>query len=411
MKVGFLSIERRSIDEREAKIALFDNGHSADVFMLVEPERIDFALAQMRTVCDAIVIEGNTTAFYNTYKDTLSSCPDHFELDGILHSVVRVADGEFIKNKFIPLLNKKSKKRFGVIVFKTYGKSVEELKTLLKDYLSKKSRVQLGFFPDFLECEVHARCSANMAKEEMNGISLKLNEILYGCTYSYERISIAERVARVLKEEGLKIKIAESFTGGALGSAFTSLAGASEYLMEDIVSYSVASKNKRLGVPLEVIAEKGAVSGDTAYGMALGLMNSGDCDIAIATTGNAGPSVQNATLGLCYVALGITSEKSIAVIKYTFDGDRETNIKSGVKNALFLLYESLVSYKAQKIKRRQQQAAAAAAPLRYAAPQSVAAPQQTASQQSAQSVVQPQQTLQQNPLMPTLTLTGDDENH
>lgn len=357
MKVGFLSIERSTVDIREAKIALFDNGHSAEAFMTVEPGGIDFALTSLRSVCDAIVIDGNTVAFYDTYKDTLSSRPDHFELDEKLHSVTRAVTPEFLNNKFIPLLNKKSKKRYGVIVFKTYGKSVEELKILLKEYTTKKGKVQLGFFPEFLECEVHARCLASMAKEEMNGISLKLNELLYSCTYSYDRISIEERVAQILREEGLKIKLAESFTGGALGSAFTALAGASDYLVEDVIAYSVGSKHKRLGVPLEVIAEKGAVSGDTAYGMALGLMSSGDCDIVVATTGNAGPSAQNGAVGLCYIALGITGEKSIAVIKYSFDGDREYNIKCGVKNAMFLLYESLLSYRAQKNKIRQQQSA------------------------------------------------------
>lgn len=369
MRVGFLAIERRSVDVREAKIALFDNGHSADVFLTVEPADIDWAVTQMRNVCDAIVVEGNVNAFYDTYKDTLSSRPDHFELDGKLHSVTGEASAEFLKNKFIPLINKKSKKRYGVIVFKTYGKTQDELKVILKDYMSKKGKVQLGFFPDFLECEVHARCSANMAKEEMNGISFKLNELLYGCTYSYSRITIAERVAQMLKEENLKLKLAESFTGGALGSAFTALPGASEYLMEDAVTYSVAAKHKRLGVPLELIAEKGAVSGDTAYSMALGLMTGGDCDIAIATTGNAGPAVQNGNAGLCFVAIGITGEKSIAVVKYTFDGDRAYNIKAGVKNALFLLYESLVSYKAQKAKRlrlAQQQQQFAAQQQQYA---------------------------------------------
>lgn len=369
MRVGFLAIERRSVDVREAKIALFDNGHSADVFLTVEPADIDWAVTQMRNVCDAIVVEGNVNAFYDTYKDTLSSRPDHFELDGKLHSVTGEASAEFLKNKFIPLINKKSKKRYGVIVFKTYGKTQDELKVILKDYMSKKGKVQLGFFPDFLECEVHARCSASMAKEEMNGISFKLNELLYGCTYSYSRITIAERVAQMLKEENLKLKLAESFTGGALGSAFTALPGASEYLMEDAVTYSVAAKHKRLGVPLELIAEKGAVSGDTAYSMALGLMTGGDCDIAIATTGNAGPTVQNGNAGLCFVAIGITGEKSIAVVKYTFDGDRAYNIKAGVKNALFLLYESLVSYKAQKAKRlrlAQQQQQFAAQQQQYA---------------------------------------------
>lgn len=360
MKIGFLSVERSTADIRETKIALFDNGHSADMFVTAEITQIDAVLNMMRNECDAIVIDGNVSAFYDTYKDTLSSRPDHFELDGKLHSVTRAVTDEFLCDKLIPLLNKKSKKRYGVVVFKTYGKTESELKILLKDYMSKKSKVQLGFFSDFLECEIHARCNAAMAKEDMNDISFKLNELLYSCTYSYERISVTERVAQMLCEEGLKIKIAESFTGGALGAAFTALPGASEYFAEDMVTYSVASKHKRLGVPLEVIAEKGAVSGDTAYNMALGLMMSGDCDIAIATTGNAGPTVQNGQKGLCFVAIGITSEKSIAVVKYVFDGDRDYNIKCGVKNAMFLLYESLVSYRAQKNKRAAAQAQAQA---------------------------------------------------
>ncbi|MBD5132729.1 MAG: CinA family protein [Clostridiales bacterium] len=420
MKVGFLAIDKQPVDVREAKIALFDNGHTLDVIMTVGASDIDFALNQLRSVCDAIVISGNINAFYDTYKDTLSSRPENFDLDGKIHSVSREITPEFLTEKFIPLLNKKSKKKFGVIVFKTYGKSEAELRTLLKDYMGKKSKVQLGFFPDFLECEVHARCAATMAKEEMNGISLKLNELLYGCTYSYDRISITERVAQMLAEEGLKIKIAESFTGGALGSAFTMLPGASEYLVEDLVTYSITSKNKRLGVPLEVIAEHGAVSGDTAYNMALGLMSSGDCDIAIATTGNAGPTVQNGNAGLCFVALGIASEKSIAVVKYTFGSDRETNIKSGVKNAMFLLYESLVSYK-QKLKRRRAQAAqqqqyAAAQQQQYGA-QQYAPQQQPVSQQyatAAQPQQQPTQQQQQTQfiapsLMPDI-VTSDDDN-
>ena len=183
MKVGFLSVERQTVDVREAKIALFDNGHEAATFMTVESDAIDFALTHMRAVCDAIVVDGNTSAFYDTYKDTLSSRPDHFELDEKLHSVVREVTPEFLTDKFIPLLNKKVKKRFAVMVFKTYGKSVAELKAELKDYCTKKSKVRIEFFPDFLECEVHARCSTNMAQDEMNIISARLDGILGGCTY------------------------------------------------------------------------------------------------------------------------------------------------------------------------------------------------------------------------------------
>ncbi|MCX4313605.1 MAG: nicotinamide-nucleotide amidohydrolase family protein [Clostridia bacterium] len=355
MKVGFLSVERTTVDVREAKIAMFDSGHTADAFLTVGAEEIDRAVTYLRTFCDAIVIDGNTAAFYDTYKDTLSSRPEHFELDGKLHSVVREVTPEFLTERFLPLVNKKTKKRYATIVFKTYRKSESELRILLKDYLTKKSKVQIGFFPDFMECEVHARCLTSMAQEDMTAVSQKLDKILGGFTYAYERISLEECVSQMLREEGLKLKIAESFTGGAIGAALTKLPGASEFLMEDVVTYSVASKNKRLGVPLEVIAEKGAVSGDTAYNMAYGLMSSGDCDIAIATTGNAGPSSQNGTVGLCYIALGLTWQKRVGVFKYLFDGDRECNIASGVKNALLLVYSGILDCKKQARLQAQQQ--------------------------------------------------------
>lgn len=401
MEVGFLSVEKQTVDARAAKMALFDNGHSADIFVTVDSEGIDGALGMLRAACDAIVIDGNVGAFYDAYADTLSSRPDHFELDGKLHSVTANADGTFLREKFLPLLNKKMKKRYAVMVFKTYGKTVEELKLLLKEYMTKKSKVQLGFFPEFLECEVHARCVTSMPKEDMNAVSERLVDILRNYTYAYEDISIVKRVAQILKAENLKIKIAESFTGGAIGAAFTAEAGASEYLVEDVVTYSVASKHNRLGVPYETIAEKGVVSGDTAYNMALGLMASGDCDIAIATTGNAGPSVQSGTLGLCYVALGISSEKSIAVIKYVFDGDRAHNIKCGVKNAIFLLYESLISYR--RLKQQRQNTA-----VQQAAQQPVQPPsaQQAAQQQPVQQAAPPpvrQTPVRQTPIGPLVS--------
>ena len=83
MKVGFLSIGRSSVDLREAKIALFDGGHTCGPLLSVdEPSEIEWALSQLRTICDAIVIDGDHDAFYATFKDRLSTHPENFELDG-----------------------------------------------------------------------------------------------------------------------------------------------------------------------------------------------------------------------------------------------------------------------------------------------------------------------------------------
>lgn len=350
MKVGFLSIENRTVELRDASVALFDGGHSCGPLLTVsDTSEIDWALSQLRQSCDAIVIEGNVGAFYDVFNDRLSAKhPEYFELDGKLYFVAKKATAEYLNNKFVPIINSKNKKRFQVIVFKTYGKTEEELRAVLKEYTKSRSKIQLGFFPDFLECEVHVRGSASMSQVDYKAAVDKIGQTLYKCTYTLDRIGIAERVAQMLTEQKLKLKLAESFTGGAIAKELTSIAGASEYLAEGLVTYSVASKIKRLGVPAEAIAENGVVSSDTAYRMAVGLLASGDCDVAIATTGNAGPTSSTGPLGLCYIAIGNKNE--VHTMRYTFDGDRNENIRRGVKNALFLLYRYLDSREAAELR-------------------------------------------------------------
>ncbi|MCH5161558.1 MAG: CinA family protein [Clostridiales bacterium] len=352
MKVGFLSISNRTVDQREAKMALFDSGHALGPMISVsEKDEIEWALAQLRPVCDVIVIEGVTDEFYKLYSDRLSAHTESFDIDGKLFCVTPAATSAFLLDKFVPLLNSthKNKKQFQVVVFKTFNKSEAELKTLLKDFTKQRSKVQIGFFPAFMECEVHVRVSTSMPKADFNEIMNKIMPILYKYTYALERVTIAERVAQMLIDLGLKLKIAESFTGGALAQAFTSLPGASKYLVEDIVSYSISSKINRLGLSAQSIAEKGVVSKDTAYQMAVGLINSGNCDIAISTTGNAGPSAVSGAVGECILAIGDRQE--VHVMRYMFDGDLEDNIKRGVKTALFILYNYLEMLEASRQKK------------------------------------------------------------
>ncbi len=350
MKVGFLSINTNTVSVREAQIALFDGGHTCGPIMAVCDEtQIARALSRLREDCDAIVVDGDTEHFYDGFNDRLSTHPENFELDGKLYAVTRAVTADYLANKLVPMINAKNKKmRYRVVVFKTFGKTEEEIRTLLKPYLKKSSKIQIGIFPDYLECEVHARAAASMAQTDLNNALKEINKLLYKFTYALERVSIAERVAEMLRAHNLKIKIAESFTGGAIAHAFTSLPGASDYLVEGLVTYSVSSKIKRLGVPAESIAENGVVSSDTAYRMAAGLIGSGDCDIAIATTGNAGPTAQYGPVGLCYIAIG--NRQEVHTVKYTFDGDRDDNIRRGVENALFLLYNYLAILEAMESK-------------------------------------------------------------
>ena len=85
----------------------------------------------------------------------------------------------------------------------------------------------------------------------------------------------------------------------------------------------------------------GAVSEKTAYEMALGLLNTGDCDIAISTTGLAGPKTDRSMLpvGLCYIAVG--TRERICVYQYRFDGSRKDITEKAINYALFQAYKML----------------------------------------------------------------------
>ena len=85
---------------------------------------------------------------------------------------------------------------------------------------------------------------------------------------------------------------------------------------------------------------KGAVSEETAYEMAAGLLAQGHCDVAIASTGNAGPTAErNTPVGLCFLA--VATKERVQTYKLHFEGDRNRVIDTAVNLALFLAYKEV----------------------------------------------------------------------
>ncbi|MBR2498478.1 MAG: nicotinamide-nucleotide amidohydrolase family protein [Clostridia bacterium] len=155
--------------------------------------------------------------------------------------------------------------------------------------------------------------------------------------------SLGERLFDVLKLKNLKISVAESFTGGRVVSEIIKNPGASLYVNEGAVTYSNQSKIKRLGVVKEDLEKHGAVSSVVAYQMAAGLLRGGNCDVAIATTGIAGPKSDDTDkpVGLCYVAVGM--KDGVHTYKYTLAGNREEITETAKNTALFLAIKKLKS--------------------------------------------------------------------
>jgi nicotinamide-nucleotide amidase len=144
-------------------------------------------------------------------------------------------------------------------------------------------------------------------------------------------------VGALLRERGLCCATAESCTGGLISHLMTGLSGSSGYFQGSVVSYSNDVKVRVLGVPADLIARYGAVSPEVAGAMLQGVIRLTGADVAMATTGIAGPSggTEAKPVGTVWIAAG--SRERNVVRDFRFPFDRERNKMIFAKTALFLL--------------------------------------------------------------------------
>lgn len=107
--------------------------------------------------------------------------------------------------------------------------------------------------------------------------------------FSEDEPSLANLVGNELIERGLSVATAESCTGGLVAGALTDVPGISASFAQGFVTYSNEAKRERLGVREDTLATHGAVSRETAEEMALGAARAAGAELAVATTGVAGP--------------------------------------------------------------------------------------------------------------------------
>jgi len=123
--------------------------------------------------------------------------------------------------------------------------------------------------------------------------------------FSPDGRTIDELILDGLRGRGWSIATAESCTGGLLAGRLTMLPGSSDVVEGGIVSYSNAVKEQALGVDPALIAAHGAVSAEVALAMAVGARKRLGVDVAISTTGVAGPGGGSAEkpVGTVHVAV------------------------------------------------------------------------------------------------------------
>ena len=154
-------------------------------------------------------------------------------------------------------------------------------------------------------------------------------------------MSLAAQVLAAAQARKVMIATAESCTGGLVAAALTDIAGSSAGGEGGFVTYSNAAKVELLGVSPGDLAEFGAVSEAVARGMAAGALAHSRAQLAVATTGIAGPggAEPGKPVGLVYIAVAWDDG---AHIRHTvYPGDRAAVIAAAARDALALALDHL----------------------------------------------------------------------
>ena len=149
-------------------------------------------------------------------------------------------------------------------------------------------------------------------------------------------------IEKVLLEHKLTLAVAESTTGGKLAEKITRRPGCSRYFLGGIIAYHNQVKMRHLGVPEALINEYGAVSSPVAEQMARGVCELFNADVAVSTTGVAGPDggSKEKPVGLVYVA--VASARRVIVQRYVIGNQRESNNEQFTVKAFALLEAELL---------------------------------------------------------------------
>ena len=153
----------------------------------------------------------------------------------------------------------------------------------------------------------------------------------------------------LLKKYEMTIAAAESCTGGLVSAKLVNVPGASAVFKEGFVTYSNKAKRKTLDVQKSTIRRDGAISEQTAKEMAMGAAMMADTDMAVSTTGNAGPACEEGKpVGLVYI--GVYCGGKVKAFEYRFEGDRNEIREQAAREALSLAEKTVLKLKEKKDK-------------------------------------------------------------
>ncbi len=214
-------------------------------------------------------------------------------------------------------------------VFKTVGLLESQVNELVRDAVCG-FELRWGTVLSDGEVWVNVKADPEVMALAEPALRRALGINLYGC----DDDTLEQVVGGLLRERGLTLATAESCTGGLVANLITNVSGSSDYFKGGVVSYLEEVKASVLGVSWETIREHTVYSHEVAREMALGARRLLGADVAVSTTGIAGPTggTEEKPVGLVYV--GICAEGLLESFEFRFSYDRVGNKMAFAKAAL-----------------------------------------------------------------------------
>jgi nicotinamide-nucleotide amidase len=220
-----------------------------------------------------------------------------------------------VASAVVPHLLERSGER-GTIMsrsLKTWGTSESGLSEMIAGRVDTQTNPTIAFLARGIEGLI-VRISAKAgtpheAEALITAEEALLREILGDLVFAVDDGTMESVVSDMLRNRGWTLGLAESLTGGLVGSRVSDAPGSSEIFKGSVVSYATEVKRSVLGVTADHV-----VSGECAVQMAEGARRVFGADVGLAVTGVAGPTEQEGQpVGTVWFGLAMPGREPEAV--------------------------------------------------------------------------------------------------
>jgi nicotinamide-nucleotide amidase len=256
---------------------------------------------------------------------------------------------EMMDSEVMPLLIKRFSASMNIkyrsTTILTTGISESELFEKLGNIEKITKKTKLAFLPSLTGIRMRIDASGKNLKvvnAKLSNTEKLIRSKIDNYIYGKNDDLMEEIIGKILIRKKKTLSVAESCTGGLLGSKITDINGSSKYFYGGVCTYTNNSKIDILKVREATLKKFGAVSEEVAIEMAVNVKKKFYSDIGISITGIAGPSGGTKQKPVGSVYIGYSDKKNTFAKKFLFGTYRERNRQRAVMSALIILYNQIL---------------------------------------------------------------------